>query len=295
MRLEHVVFREKKTAEDAAKLGVVRSRSHLRQIVDDGRFGVERLVLILREIIRRHVVAEHVFACGDRLLARQQLDEGGLPRPVDADQRDAIAALDGERRAGEHVLFAIALRHISELRDNPSAGLRLRETKMDGLLVRRNFDALDLLEFLDAALHLFGFGRLRAEPVDERFELLDPVALVGVGGFQLRAAFGLLLFVFRISAGVELDALVPDLRDARNGHIEEEAVVRNQHECIRDTFRDTIRASFALRDRGGWSARRAAEDSALRAAVSPARCASASRRKILPRGAASLRAGIRGP
>ena len=196
-------------------------------------FGIERLVLILREIVGRHVVAEHVFARRDRLLARQELDQRRLPRPVDADQRDAVAALDVERRAGEHVFLAVALRHVAELGHNPSAGLRLRETKMDGLFIRRNFDALDLLEFLDAALHLFGFGRLRAEAVDESFELLDAVALIGVSGFQLRPALGLLLFVFRIAAGIEVDALVPDLGDARDGHIEEKAVVRNQHEGVR--------------------------------------------------------------
>ena len=38
---------------------------------------------------------------------------------------------------------------------------------MDGFFIRRNFDALDLLQFLDAALHLLGFGRLSAGTVDE--------------------------------------------------------------------------------------------------------------------------------
>ena len=44
---------------------------------------------------------------------------------------------------------------------------------MDGLFVGGNLDALDLFEFLDAALHLLGFCRLGAEAIDERFELFD--------------------------------------------------------------------------------------------------------------------------
>ena len=49
-----------------------------------------------------------------------------------------------------------------------------------------NLDAVDLLQFLDAALHLLGLGGLVAEAVDEGFQLLDLVLLVAVGRFQLR-------------------------------------------------------------------------------------------------------------
>ena len=66
---------------------------------------------------------------------------------------------------------------------------------MNRLLFRRNFDALDLLQFLDAALHLLGLGRLGAEAVDERLELFDALALVLIGGLQLRAPLCLLLLV----------------------------------------------------------------------------------------------------
>ena len=59
---------------------------------------------------------------------------------------------------------------------------------MDGLLFRRQLDALDLFEFLDAALHLLRLGGLVAEAVDEGFQLLDAFALVAVGGFELGAA-----------------------------------------------------------------------------------------------------------
>ena len=103
---------------------------------------------------------------------------------------------------------------------------------MDGLFFRRDFDALDLLQFLDAALHLLGFGGLVAEAVDEDFQLLDAVALVVVSGFELRAALGLLRQIFVVIAGVEMDSLVPDLDDLVDGDVEEIAVVGDQHEGV---------------------------------------------------------------
>ena len=91
----------------------------------------------------------------------------------------------------EDVLRAIDLGHVLEFGDDASARLGLRKREVDGLLFGRNLDALDLFQFLDAALHLLGFGRLVAEAVDEDFQLLDALALVAVGGFELLAALRL--------------------------------------------------------------------------------------------------------
>ena len=48
------------------------------------------------------------------------------------------------------------------------------------------FNALDLFQFLNAALHLLGLGGLRAESVDERLQVLDLQALVAISRLQLR-------------------------------------------------------------------------------------------------------------
>ena len=108
-------------------------------------------------------------------------------------------------------------------------GLGCGKAEVDGLLVRRNLDALDLLQFLDAALHLLGLGRLGAKAVDEGLELLDALALVLVGGDQRVAALLLLRQILLVVAAVEVDALVPDLDDAIDGDVEKVAVVRDQH------------------------------------------------------------------
>ena len=88
----------------------------------------------------------------------------------------------------KHFLLAVALGHARELGDDPAARLGLRKGKVNGLLFLRQLDALDLFQFLDAALHLLGLGRLVAKAVDEDFELLDAVALIAVGGFELLQA-----------------------------------------------------------------------------------------------------------
>ena len=50
-----------------------------------------------------------------------------------------------------------------------------------------NLDTLDLLQFLDAALHLLRLSGLVAEAVDEDFQLLDALALVAIRRLELFA------------------------------------------------------------------------------------------------------------
>ena len=118
---------------------------------------------------------------GVRLRSSQDLDERGFACAVDANQRHPVAALDDEIGAAENQVAAIALGDLFEFRHHAAARLRLREGEVNGFLFGRDLDPLNLLQFLDAALHLFGLGGLRAKAVDEGFQLLDLVLLVGVG------------------------------------------------------------------------------------------------------------------
>src|SRR5260370_35072398 len=104
---------------------------------------------------------------------------------------------------------------------------------MNRPLFSRKFDALDLLEFLNAALHLLGLGGLITKAVDESFELLNPFALVAVSRFQLLAAFLLLRKIFLVVAAIEMHAFVPDLDGLVDGDIQKIAVVANQNSVNR--------------------------------------------------------------
>src|SRR6266851_8820930 len=118
-----------------------------------------------------------VFPLGQRLGAGKQLDQGRLARSVHSDQGNTLGELDHEAEVTKHFLGAITLADTVELGYDPPAGLGLRKRKMDGFFFRRNLDSLDLFQFLDAALHLLGFGGLVAEAIDKDLELFDSLAL----------------------------------------------------------------------------------------------------------------------
>ena len=132
-----------------------------------------------------------------RFLAGQQFDERGFAGAVHAHQRHAVAALDGEADIVEHLLCAITLREPLGLRNHAPRGRRLRKLEVDDRLLLGNLDALDLFQFLDAALHLLGLGGLRAEAIDECLKVLDLLALVAVRRLNCvrRSSFWLRYFV----------------------------------------------------------------------------------------------------
>ena len=170
--------------------------------------------------------------CGQRFGLRQQLDQRGFSGAVHSHQRNPVAALDHEIDVAKHFLLAVGFRHPDELGDDPARGLGLRKGEVNGLFFLRQLDALDLLQFLDPALHLLGLGRLVAEAVDEDFQLLDALALVAIGGFELLQALCLRVQILRVIAVVKMNALVPDLDNLVDGHVEKIAVVRDQHKSV---------------------------------------------------------------
>ena len=129
------------------------------------------------------------------------------------------------------MLCAVALGDILEFGHNAPAGLGLRESEVDGLLVRRNLDALDLFQLLDAALNLLGLRRLVAEAVDEGFQLLDALALIGDRRRPVESRRSLFCCeIFFVVAGVEVNAACSRFRRCGHGDVEKIAVVRDQHE-----------------------------------------------------------------
>src|ERR1700678_162846 len=236
--LENVIFREEKTSEQAAEFGLSGTRRSVPEIIDHAGFGIEFLVLVLGEVIGLHVMAEAVFSRGGQLRASQKLDEGRFSRAIDSYERDAVAFFNQEIYAAENffgasVGFCIGLGHTFEFGHNAAAGLGLREGKVNRFFFRRNFDALDLFQFFDAALHLLGFRCLIAKTVDKHFQLLDAITLIAVGRLQLFVALGFLGQKFVVVPGVKPKFLVPDLRDFVYGYVEKIAVMGDQHEGVR--------------------------------------------------------------
>src|SRR3954462_5455859 len=224
-RLKDLVFRKQETPQQVAQLGLRGPRRYAGDVVEDPSGWVELLVLVLGKIIGLGVVPQAVFAVARLLRSGQNLDQRGFSRAVDSHQRDAVPALDGEVHIAEDLLRAVALGDSHKLCDHAPARLGLRKAEVDSLLIGRYLDALDLLQLLDAALHLLCLGRLRAEAVNASLQLLDLVALVFVGRLELRAPRLFLRQVLVVISGIEVDALVPYLRRLRNRDVEEVAAM----------------------------------------------------------------------
>ena len=103
---------------------------------------------------------------------------------------------------------------------------------MDALALGRHLDRHDLVEHLDPALHLRRFGRLVAEPIDERPHPRDLVVLLLL---RLAQPFHLgfaLDEVPRVGADVVGDRAQREVRDARDDRVEKEPVVRDENHGV---------------------------------------------------------------
>src|SRR5262249_48366166 len=140
-------------------------------------------------------------------------------------ERHPVAALDKKIYPGKHLMIAVTFRDTMTLADDSAARLGLRKLEMYALLLGRNLDSFDPVEFLDPALHLFRLGGLIAEPVDEGLQLRDSLLLIGIRGQELRAPFLLQLFVPGISAGINVQPLIPQFADLVYGDVQEIPVV----------------------------------------------------------------------
>ena len=110
---------------------------------------------------------------------------------------------------------------------------RGRELEVNALALGRNVDALDLLEHLDAALHLRGLGRLVAKAIDEFLDARDLFILPLLRlaqAFEPRVALDQ---VVRIIAVIVGERAQREIRDARDDRVEEVAVVRDEDDRVR--------------------------------------------------------------
>src|SRR5882672_3876157 len=101
---EDVVTREQEAAQQATQFGLRGRARLLAQVFQDARLWIEFLVLVLCEVVEVDVVAELEFSGGQRLGVGQQLDQGGLPGSVYADERNPVATLDHEINVVEDVV-----------------------------------------------------------------------------------------------------------------------------------------------------------------------------------------------
>ena len=105
---------------------------------------------------------------------------------------------------------------------------------------------------------------------DELVQLRDLLFALRVLGFDARADLRLGEHHVVVAAGVGDDGLVIDVGDVRADAVQEMAVVRDHDQAALVAAADNPAASGPNRDRGGWSARRAAAPADCRTAPAPA-------------------------
>jgi len=116
-----------------------------------------------------------------------------------------------------------------QLEHDAAGARRLWKLEADALALGRDLDALDLVELLDAALHLARLGRLVAEAVDEGLGLLDLLLLAARALAQRLHAGAMLGDVMAVVSVVVRQRAQAHLGDALDDSVEEVAVVRDEH------------------------------------------------------------------
>ena len=107
---------------------------------------------------------------------------------------------------------------------------RIAEVELDHDAALRQLDLLDLVERLDAALHLRGLGGVGLEAIDEALFLGEHRLLARICGFAIGLADGALALVEIVVARVDGDLAAVDLADLRDDAVHELAVVRGHQQ-----------------------------------------------------------------
>ena len=165
--LVDVVAGELERAEDAAKDADRFEREVLLHLLPHREIGIEQIERLLREVAHLQAGAEAHAAFVGLQRAGDHLQQRRLPRAVLSHHAPALAAAHVKVEVVVDRLRAEALADVLE-RGHVVAGARRRaEVELHDLARLRRLDALDLVERLDAALHLRRLRGVRGEAIDE--------------------------------------------------------------------------------------------------------------------------------
>ena len=183
-----VLAGELKRAEQVAQRADGLERKILLDLLPDRELGIEQLRRLLREVAHLHAGADTHVAPVRRQRAGDHLQQRRLAGAVPAHHRPSLAAPDRQVDAVVDHATAVGLRQILKHRDLLAGARRLAEVEIDDAPLLRQLDLLDLVERLDAALHLRRLCGVRGEAFDEPLLLGEHRLLPGVGRLAIRLA-----------------------------------------------------------------------------------------------------------
>ena len=167
--------------------------------------------------------------------ARDHFEQRGLARAVLAHHGPALAAAHGQAEAVVNHARAETFVQIFDHRHLIARARRHAKLELHHVALLRQLDLLDLVERLDAALHLRGLGGVRPEAIDEALLLGEHGLLAREGRLLIGLANGALALVEIVIARVRHDLARIDLGDLRDDAVHEFAVVRGHQQRALDT------------------------------------------------------------
>ncbi len=238
---------EHKGAQYVAYLQADVAHRHSVDGVEHRQRFVQQLRLVLRKVAYLHVMPQRKPPRIVGYFAHDALHEGGFSFAVLADKSHFFAPVDGEVHVVENNVFAVSLADILANDGVVSAAAAASELQAERRIVFFvHFDALYLLQLLDAALHLHGFRCLVAEALDEGFGIFYLLLLVFVGAELLFAAFLAQHYKLVVLHFIVVDAPAGDFDGAGGDVVQEGAVVAHQHDGIGTGGKEVLQPLYAL-------------------------------------------------
>ena len=285
-----LVGREAVRAEPRAPLRLGRLRHQLEHVIVGRRLRVELVELVLREVADVDALGAVEPARERRELAGDELGERRLAVAVLAEQRDAVVLVDAQIETLQHrPVRRVSDRDILEAHQRTGQCLRRlrqmeRRRRASSICAAIGCILASALTRLCACAALVALALKRSMNTWMRRR--------SSSCFFLQLELEPLLLAPRllevvVAAGVERELAAVEMQDRGDGAVQQVAVVADDQHRVRIGCADSFRATARLRDRGSWSARRAAAPPARGTARRRARRACASRPTGRRRGAAA--------
>src|ERR1035437_10167002 len=244
--LVHVVTRKLERPGERAQRAHAILREVPLKLFDDGQIPLEHVERLLREVPHIQAGAEAHAAGIWRGRAGDHLEQGGLSRPVPAHHGPTFAAADGEAEPIVDDARSITLVQISDHGDLVAGARRHAKFELHHPACLGQLDLIDLIQGLDAALHLRGFGGVRLEALDEALLLGQHGLLAGERRLLIVLADGALALVEIVVAGVGDDLAGIDLGDFGDDAVHELAVVRGHQQRTGVTLEELLQPDDGL-------------------------------------------------
>ena len=191
----------------------------------DGQVWVEQVKRLLGKITHRQTCAETHRAGIRSDGARDDFQERGLARSVLAHHAPSFSTTNVQVQAIVNNAPAIGLPDVFECDDLIAGSRRLPKIELHDTTLLRQFDLLDLVQCLHAALDLRRFRRMSGESFDESLLFREHCLLPRVCRLAIRLADLAFSRIKVVVAGVHRYFAPIDLRNPGDDAIHEFAIV----------------------------------------------------------------------